>query len=38
MTTKIDARKIEYRFNIEIFMLKDKIKKKKLLKKITIKR
>jgi len=38
MTTKIDARKIEYRFNIEIFMLKDKIKKKILLKKITIKR
>ena len=38
MTTKTDARKIEYRFNIEIFMLKYKIKKKKLLKKITIKR
>jgi hypothetical protein len=28
MTTKTDARKIEYRFNIGIFMLKDKIKKK----------
>ena len=27
MTTKTDARKIEYRFNIGIFMLKDKIKK-----------
>jgi len=32
MTTKTDARKIEYRFNIGMFMLKNKIKKK-LLKK-----